>query len=108
MRTKEQIYEIAVKNGLYWLKEYLNGNNTKKAIIELEMAACICAELDRGCKKPTTEKLQKFVWTRGYIVGNCTQTDYENSGYFDENYLKKLLTKLQKCGIIITEVKEKR
>lgn len=107
MRTKEQLYNIAVQSGLYWIKKYLNGDNVKKAIIEIEMSACICAELDRGHKKTATETLQKFVWTNGFLLGDCTQIDYENSGYFDENYLKKLLTKLQKCGIINTENKKR-
>ena len=103
MRTNEQTYEIASFNGMYWIQKYLQNDNVKKAIIEFEMMACICAEIDRSHKKPATCRLQKFVWTNAYILKKCTKEEFENSGYFDEKFLEKLLTKLQKCGIINTE-----
>lgn len=90
MKTCEKIYSVASLNGLFFLNKYIKGDNSPKTLFEIEIAACICAEIDKTHKKLGTRRLQKFVWTHGYIKKECSHEDYENSGYFDEDYLEKI------------------
>ena len=91
-KSNEEIYNVAAINGAFWLRRLSVTKPIDKAIIEIEMSACICAELDRNHNRIMTQRLQKFVWGYNYLKHNCSKEEYEKSGYFDEKFLEKLLT----------------
>lgn len=86
---KEECFKGWARNGLYHLEILKTEPNNEKALMEVRMSACCCAELDRRHKREETQILQDYVWEHGYLSGNCTYERYENSGYFKEKYRKE-------------------
>ena len=78
--------------GLKCLEAFWNGDNSEQTIAQITMSACVCADIDRRHKRTYTQVLQSFTWAYGCAINETSLERYLNSGYFDENYLKKVLT----------------
>ena len=97
------IYTKWANAGLKSLQNFWNNEGCfNKAIAQIDMSACVCADLDRKHNKTITQVLQKFSWAYSYITNEVNLERYLDSGYFDENYLKNVLTKCKEYGIINT------
>lgn len=94
------IYTKWANAGLRDLQKFWNGDGSNRVIAQIDMSACVCADLDRRHKKIYTQELQKFAWAYGYVIHEVDIERYQNSGYFDKEFLKKVLTKCKEYGII--------
>lgn len=94
------IYTKWANVGLKELQKFWNGNNSDKVVAQINMSACVCADLDKGHKRTYTQVLQKFSWAYGCATNEVNFENYLDSGYFDENFFKKVLTKCKEYDII--------
>lgn len=92
---KATIYDKWANAGLKALSDFWNGDISDSTIAQIDMSACVCADLDRYHKKTITQVLQSFAWAYGYATNEITFEKYLDSGYFDQNYLKNILTNLK-------------
>jgi hypothetical protein len=86
--------------GLKGLKNFWNNDGSNETITQITMSACVCADLDKRHNKTITQVLQGFAWAYGCATHEISFEKYLDSGYFDENFLKKVLTKCKEYGII--------
>lgn len=83
---KAECFNGWATHGMTWLEVWKAVPNSERAKIEVEMAACCCAELDRSHKQKATRILQDYVWERAFLAKETTYERYEQSGYFKEKY----------------------
>jgi hypothetical protein len=95
MKMETTIYDKWANAGLKALANFWDGDISDKTIIQITMSACVCADLDRRHKKTITQALQSFSWAYSCATNETSLERYLNSGYFDQEYLKKVLTNLK-------------
>lgn len=80
----------------YWLSEAIqifNRWQQDKTNETLWGAFCCCSacmvEYDRKHSEPETQKIQALGWGYAWVRGERTLEEYQNSGYFNEDFYKK-------------------
>lgn len=92
---KTIIYDKWANAGLKALAKFWDGDTSDRTIVQITMSACVCADLDRCHKKTNTQVLQSFSWAYSCAINEVTLERYLDSGYFDKEYLKNILTILK-------------
>ena len=92
---KTTIYDKWANAGLKALSDFWDGDISDSTIAQITMSACVCADLDKCHKKTITQVLQSFAWAYGCATNEVTLEKYLDSGYFDKEYLKNILTNLK-------------
>ena len=65
---KATIYDKWANAGLKALSNFWDGDISDSTIAQIDMSACVCADLDRYHKKTITQVLQSFAWAYGYAT----------------------------------------
>lgn len=86
--TKEEIFQGWAKAGLDAIEMLKKYPNNHKLTTLVHTAAVCCGILDRTHKREETQTLQSYVWEQGYLSGEDSYEQYEQSGYFKEKYRK--------------------
>ena len=89
------VYDKWANMGLKALSKFWDGDTSNSTIVQITMSACVCADLDRYHIKTITQVLQSFAWAYGCATKEIALERYLDSGYFDKEYLKKVLTNLK-------------
>ena len=89
------IYDKWANAGLKALSSFWDGDISDSTIMQITMSACVCADLDKRHKRTITQVLQSFAWAYGCAINEIALEKYLDSGYFDKEYLKKVLTNLK-------------
>ena len=89
------IYDKWANAGLKALTNFWDGDISDSTIVQITMSACVCADLDKHHKRTVTQVLQSFAWAYGCATNEVALEKYLDSGYFDQGYLKNILTNLK-------------
>lgn len=91
--TREELMSKWYKKGKYYLPILIEHPWSKKAWIEVEMSACVLADLNRSHSDARTQELQGMVWKYGWYRKEISLEEWQDSGYFDEKFYQKMLDK---------------